>query len=263
MFTAKIIGFKFYLTILFVCLFTWIDVLHASNPQKESALSDSAITYYEKGNYAKAIECYNHILASGKESWLLHFNLGNCYYKNQQLGFAIAHYERGLKLNPESQDLKINLDIVSKKVIDKIKTKDLFIENEIRNYIVYKLSTEHWAWLTVFSLFLSLSFFIIYFKSNSKKYKLFGFWISVTAALIFIFSFVFGNMEVDDKYHLTYAVVTKPEIFLFEQPNQNTKKLTLHDGTRMKILQKSGEWSNIQLSNGNEGWLLSNDICSY
>ena len=42
--------------------------------------AEQAESYYQNGDYAKAIEEYNAILNQGESSAELYFNLGNCYY---------------------------------------------------------------------------------------------------------------------------------------------------------------------------------------
>ena len=93
--------------------------------------------------------------------------------------------------------------------------------------------------------------------------KRLGFWMGISFLIFFIISFALGKIEVNDKNELANAVVIEPQADLFENPDHNSKKITLHDGTRMKILQKEGEWINIQLSNGNEGWLSVKSVLNY
>mgnify|MGYP003340999405 CR=1 FL=1 len=256
---------KMYKRIHTMILFVGLLNLNLFSEQKLNykKLADSASTLYKNGKFDQTLTIYKSIIESGCESWKLHFNLANCYFKMNKLGLAIAHYEKALKINPESEDVKLNLDIVSNHVVDKIKTKDLFIENEIRNYFVYKFNTEHWAIITILCLAMSIIFFSFYFLSVTVKMKRLGFWMGISFLIFFIISFALGKIEVNDKNELANAVVIEPQADLFENPDHNSKKITLHDGTRMKILQKEGEWINIQLSNGNEGWLSVKSVLNY
>ena len=34
----------------------------------------------------------------------------------------------------------------------------------------------------------------------------------------------------------------------------------LHEGTKVRIIDKVGEWSNIELADGRQGWMLSQDM---
>ena len=75
---------------------------------------------YEAGDYRKALESYAAIAAMGYESGPLYFNLGNCYYKLNETGQAILHYERAARLIPGDEDLEVNLSLARLKVVDRI-----------------------------------------------------------------------------------------------------------------------------------------------
>jgi tetratricopeptide (TPR) repeat protein len=64
---------------------------------------------YAGGNYDAAIRAYDSVLASGQESGGLFFNLGNAFFKDGQLGRAIASYERARRLLPRDPDVQANL----------------------------------------------------------------------------------------------------------------------------------------------------------
>jgi len=85
-----------------------------------STLFQQAGQFYQAGNYAGAAVAYEKILANGVENWQVHYNLGNAYFKQRQLGKAILHYEKALALNPESEDIRFNLDLANLSVIDRI-----------------------------------------------------------------------------------------------------------------------------------------------
>lgn len=45
------------------------------------------------------------------------------------------------------------------------------------------------------------------------------------------------------------------------EPNANSQKLfTLHEGTKVNVLEKSSGWVKIKLPNGNVGWLKASDV---
>ncbi len=48
---------------------------------------------YSNKDYKQAITCYESILKEGLSSYKLYYNLGNAYYKNNELGKAIYNYE--------------------------------------------------------------------------------------------------------------------------------------------------------------------------
>ena len=51
---------------------------------------------YREGNFAEAAAAYEAIIAQGKESAELYYNLGNAYFKQNNLGRSILFYNRAL-----------------------------------------------------------------------------------------------------------------------------------------------------------------------
>jgi len=87
----------------------------ANTPQE---LFDQANNAYNKGQYTKAIEQYEAILASEEFSTEIYYNLGNAYWKNKKLGKAVLNFERVLKLSPNDNDTAYNLAIVQEQLVD-------------------------------------------------------------------------------------------------------------------------------------------------
>ena len=104
-------------------------------------LTQQAETFYKNKNYKGAIESYEMIVKQGVTSYKLFYNLGNAYYKNNEIGKAIYNYELANKLKPNNDDIKTNLRIANQKTIDKIESKENTISiNTICKTMALKLS---------------------------------------------------------------------------------------------------------------------------
>ena len=102
---------KQYNIIFFALLFTASSLWAQTKAQADSA--------YINKDYAQAIEIYESLLQDG-ESGEIYYNLGNAYFKQDELGRAILNYERALLLQPGNADVSANLDIARAKTIDKV-----------------------------------------------------------------------------------------------------------------------------------------------
>ena len=80
------------------------------------AAADSA---YVNGNYQEAIKGYESLLKQGASAEL-YYNLGNAYYRTENITRAVLNYERALLLSPGDGDIRFNLQIARSKTIDKI-----------------------------------------------------------------------------------------------------------------------------------------------
>jgi len=64
---------------------------------------------YEAGDYPAAIHAYQQLVDSNVVDPVVFYNLGNAYFRNGDLGRAIANYERALQLEPGMDAAKHNL----------------------------------------------------------------------------------------------------------------------------------------------------------
>ncbi|MES2514532.1 MAG: tetratricopeptide repeat protein [Bacteroidota bacterium] len=226
-----------------------------------SGLQEKAEKAYGDKNYKEAISFYESILKEGAVSYKLYYNLGNAYYKNNEIGKAIYSYELANKLEPNNQDIKNNLRIVNQKTIDKIESKENFFIGAIKSGLVTSLSTTGWAWLSIISLSLALMMAFMFFVANKMILKRIGFFLSGISLIIFIGSMVLGFTDLNDKRIIKFAIILNRESKIHEEPTANSaSKFSLHEGTRVSVLEANATWTNIKLENGNEGWVKTTEV---
>ncbi|MES2566945.1 MAG: tetratricopeptide repeat protein [Bacteroidota bacterium] len=239
-----------------ICLAFSFASLNATN-----VLEQKAEKAYSEKNYKEAVSLYESIAKSGFTSYKLHYNLGNAYYKNNELGKAIYHYELANKLEPNHQDIKTNLKIANEKTIDKIESKENFFIGALKSGVVNSLSATGWAWASIFSLTVAFAFTFIFFISNQFFLKRIGFFLGLISFIIFTGSMVFGFMALKSKQELNFAVILNRESKIHEEPFITSKtKFSLHEGAKVNVLESNPEWTNIKLENGNEGWINTNEV---
>lgn len=86
----------------------------AADMQAETAgqLFSRARAAYQAGEYDRAIESWERIVALGRESGNLYYNLGNSYFKKGEPGRAVLQYERAALFIPQDSDLRSNHEYV-------------------------------------------------------------------------------------------------------------------------------------------------------
>src|SRR3984893_1583787 len=77
-----------------------------SNPQFAKANQE-----YAAGDFNAAINDYEELVRSGRDTPNLFYNLGNAYFRKKDLGRAILNYERALALDPHHAEAQANLRI--------------------------------------------------------------------------------------------------------------------------------------------------------
>ncbi|HEX7415180.1 MAG TPA: BatD family protein, partial [Bacteroidia bacterium] len=226
--------------------------------------ADSAAIAYSKKEYKKAINQYELILKEGNTSAMLHYNLGNAYFKDNQLGRAIYNYELATKLSPNNDDIKNNLRIANSKVIDKIETKESFFVNIIKTSLYTLFSTTGWAKLTITCLLLTALLFALFVSTTNILLKRIGFWAGTLFVIGFVISFVIGNAALHQLRKNTQAIIISQEAAVLTEPNAAAKtKFNLHEGTKVNVLSATADYTAIQLANGNEGFIATKDLELY
>lgn len=244
--------------ILFLCMALLMGKTSFAHKDLKAPLE--AEKFYTEKKYKEAIASYESLLKEGYTSYKLHYNLGNAYYKNKELGKAIYHYELANKLEPNNEDVLTNLRIANEKTIDKIESKENFFLSVIKSGLVNALSTSGWAWLSIISLIASLGLFFLFFTSQNLLLKRIGFFAGFLCFLVFPTSMVLGFSALNDKQNNKFAIITARETRTHEEPSDASgSKFSLHEGTRVRVLETNDEWTNIKLENGNEAWIKTAD----
>jgi amino acid transporter len=211
---------------------------------------------YQKGKYEQAILEYESILATKQHSAELYFNLGNCYYKLNKVAPAIYNYEKALVLNPDDAEISNNLKFAQKLQIDEIKeVPQVGFSKMVHDFTsIFHFNT--WAWISVGLATLFLLFFIGYYFSQtalSKRIFFIGMFVLLFVMLITVSSAISEkNHYENDRPAIVFA-----EIVLVKSEPQNGSNtvFTLHEGTKVFVLETLDSWKKIQLTDGTEGWI--------
>jgi tetratricopeptide (TPR) repeat protein len=216
---------------------------------------------YDTRDYKEAIKDYEHLISEGYKSYQLYFNLGNAYYRNKQLGKAIYNYELARKLNPNDEDVRINLGIASAKTIDKIDAKENFFITAVKTNILSSFSTEGWAWLTIASTIVFSVFLFMLVNSGNIVLKRISLLVAFIGLTGFIVTYLLGLSALRSKSENKFAIITAKEIKIMNEPTLTaSSRIALHEGTKIRVVENNGDWVLIKLDNGNEGWVKINDI---
>ena len=213
---------------------------------------------YQKGQYEQAIQAYESVLDSHQQSAELYFNLGNCYYKLNKVAPAIYNYEKALVLAPEDADITNNLKFAQKLTIDEVKdVPKVGFAKLLRDFTgIYHFNT--WALISVVFGLLFLGFFIGYYFSpstRSKRIFFFGMFVWIVSLLVSLGAAIFEkNHFLNERPAIVFAEVTEVKS---EPQKASPATFTLHEGTKVFVLETLGKWKKIQLTDGTEGWIES------
>ena len=251
---------KFFHKNIVLRIFGLLLLVFAFNPTRgaESVenLAAKANKAYTEGQFYYAIDLYDSILKEGSASAALYYNLGNAYFKTNQLPFAILYYEKARKISPTDDNINFNLNLANSLITDKIEAiPQLFYESWWQAlYSIF--SADSWAKIAVFSAFLIFICLSIYLISNALFLKKMTFSLTLFFFVITIFNFIFAQKQFNLSFKNQTGIVFSSRITAKSSPDENSIDLfVIHDGTKVNIKDNIGDWSEIKLANGNIGWI--------
>ena len=79
--------------------------------------------------------------------------------------------------------------------------------------------------------------------------------------VLVIIANVFASNQKEELMNRKQAIVFAPTVTIKSSPDASgTDLFILHEGTKVSIKSKLGEWSEIEVEDGNVGWIPSKDI---
>ena len=216
---------------------------------------------YMAGFYENAITIYEDILARGQAAPELYYNLGNAYFKNDEISKAILSYERALKLKPGSEDFHHNLLIANNKRIDKMDTLPDFFYVKWWNAVKYEFSANQWARLSLISFTLIFIFVALFLLSRKAFFKRMVFYTAIVILLINILSGIMAWQTHTESIQKNTAIVFAPTLPVKSSPDESSIDLfVIHEGLKVQIIDKIGDWNEIKIENGSKGWVKAETL---
>ncbi|MCQ2959692.1 MAG: tetratricopeptide repeat protein [Bacteroidales bacterium] len=229
--------------------------LFAQNPSSTEAAEE----FYKNQQYEEAIKIYQNILSEGETSAELFFNLGNSYFKLNELPQAILYYEKAILLSPNDKDIQYNLAFANSQHPDNIEHLSLGFLPRIYQKLYRLCSVDFWA---ISGLILLITFcisVILFLFTQTVTRKKIAFSVMLFSLCFGTLSFCSANSRHNELTAHEYAIVMEPTTSIKTEPMITAMDLaTIHGGIKVKILEESFGWYKVELGNGKEGWLPAN-----
>ena len=231
-------------------------------PLSSHALTKAdADSSYVRGEYQQAIKEYESLLKNGASADL-YYNLGNAYYRTENITKAVLNYERALLLSPSDRDIRFNLQMARSKTIDKITPEqEMFFITWYRS-LVNLASVDGWARTALWALALAIVLALLYLFSDRIWLRKVGFFGALFLIAIFVFSNIFAHQQKELLVNRKGAIVTASSVTVKSTPDKKgTDLFILHEGTKVTITDSSmREWKGVRLADGKEGWIETKQI---
>lgn len=216
---------------------------------------------YSAGNYKEAVRQYEQVLENGETSAEVYYNLGNAYYKLEEVAPAIFYFEKALQLAPNDEDIQTNLAFAREMTVDAVEEIETTGVDRFTNDIVSSFGANVWGWLAVAFSFSFLILFGLYYFSTSPVKKRIFFTIGMVGLGFAIVSATLGYFKYSEMRENNFAIIFTESVEIKNEPNLRANEIfTLHEGTKVEIKETFQDWIKVELTDGKQGWMQREQV---
>ena len=230
-------------------------------PTIHAVTKENADREYARGNYQQAIKDYEELLKTGVSADV-YYNLGNAYFRTENITKALLNYERARRLSPGDADIRHNIQIAQAKTIDRIPAEsEMFFITWAKAFVNW-MSVDQWAKTSIAILAAALIMLLIYLFAEKMRIRKIGFFGSILAITLFVITTICAFVQ---KYQLTHrntALVITTSANIKRTPDTHAPNaFVLHEGTKVIITDGTlPQWKAIRIADGRKGWIESKHI---
>jgi tetratricopeptide (TPR) repeat protein len=241
--------------VIITCLFL-LSILTRAQLAEQQRIIEQANQAYSSADYEGAVSQYESVINAGYESSALFFNLGNAYFKLNDIPSAILFYEKARKLDPTDDNIKFNLDLANSRIIDKLEPLPEFFLKTWYKSLQNIFTSDRWAKTAVLSIILLLIAAALFIVSASVIARKLSFWAGIIFLAVMSFSLLFSVNSYKDYVSKSTAIIFTPTVTVKSSPNESSVDLfVIHEGTKVFITDMVEGWSEVRIGNGSVGWV--------
>ena len=220
---------------------------------------EQANELYRNSDLENALQGYLYLAQLGIQNGYLFYNLGNTFFRLGQTGKAVLWYERAVEYLPRSGDLKFNLKYARNKLSDEeyqVPEHGGTIGFLIRLHNSFNLAESLWitlGWFWGWSLCL-----LIPMLTRTERWKArlrIPCW---SLGIAFILSSLSTGLKTHQYEWVSEAIVMDSAVEVKTGPGKDfSTSFSLHEGTKVRIVQRQGDWSRLILPGNTTftGWI--------
>lgn len=248
---------RYIISLIFISFF--VQAVTSQNTNKDKFYQ--GFTFYSAGTYKEALQTWTDIYNTGYRSANLDYNIGNAYFKLNNVPLAILFYERAYLLKPADEDINYNLQVARTLIVDRFQEIPELFFVRWYNFVSLYLSTNTWAKISLTAFILFLLLLSLYIYTSHYKFKVSGFWLAIFFVVISSTTMVFSLRNRSLVYNSHQAIIFNSMVSGKSSPDKSGNDLfVLHEGTKVTVEDAVGDWLEIRLSDGNKGWVPVNSV---
>jgi tetratricopeptide (TPR) repeat protein len=224
-----------------------VKVVAAGDPVRALTRANEA---YEAGDFAGAIAGYRALIDGGHDHPLLHYDLGNAYLRDGDLGRAIASYRRAAAGAPRDQDVSANLAYARRSARDAVAPPEPPVVWRTVFAWHYVLSRAE-VWIAVVALnalLWSLLALRLWRRAEALT------WAAVVTGVLLAVGV--ASLVMHELSPTRVAVVLPREIDARAgHESDSVVRFKLHAGSEVLVRDENEGWLRIVLPSGEQGWI--------
>ena len=223
---------------------------------QNTALFEEANEAYANNDFETAVSKYEKILENGETSVAVYYNLGNAYYKLNNVAPSIYYFEKALQLDPTDEDVQNNIEFARSMTIDDIPVSEETGFQKTINSFISTFSYNTWAFIAIALSVIFVVLFLLYYFSRTSLQKRIFFGLAMFVFVLGGMSVFFAFQQQEIQFNNQFAIIFADEAPVRNEPSQRgDAAFSLHAGTKTKVLEDYQGWVKIELSNGTQGWV--------
>ena len=240
-------------TLFLILTVVFLGALHSSASGDHNDQWKKGNVLYEQKQYDSAAHYFEQIATLKPENAEVYYNLGNTYYRLNNIGLSILNYERALRINPEYKEAKDNLLLAQSRINNHIAfTGDIF-------FISWWQSATRPDKATAWAVAALITFVIIILLLIVRNFQKSGNRLPVqlpgVLGFVCVCLLVFAFAAASHTMQHAGAVVMQNDAPLMNNDLKGKPLALIPEGTTVKINEEKAEWVEVSLPDGRIGWL--------
>lgn len=224
--------------------------------------------------FTAAAQKYQLLVDAGLHNDRLYRNLGNACLQSNQLGRAIANYERARQLDPGDRQLAVNLEFANSLVKGVEPTNNVtsptagdamslqFIEQKIRtwnSWLIDFTGMRSILWTLVISSVVFWGLQIT--RASGYRFPVWRF--AIVPLLLLTTSLTSAVLATSQPEGIDNGIIIANSTTLHSGDGEQfdaVLSLDASQGHRVQILTTRGDWAQVKTRHGHVGWILARDL---
>jgi len=236
--------------------FLMIVCAAAASAQSPEIMFQQANQLYQQGKVVEAKDLYETILRNGYVSGDLYYNLGNAYYKAGNIPRAMLSFERAVRLIPDDDDLRHNLQLAGMMITDRIEPVPKLFIWEYWDSLKHLFSVSSATWLLYGVYLVVIAGFTTMVLARRYVLRKAALIVGAAGTIVFLACLTLFIAKISDVNRADEAILQSGIVTVKNSPDaKSSDAFVLHGGVKVQIIDKVGDWVKIRLADGKVGWM--------